>query len=265
MTPEDQVLAAEIAHEVSMDARRRGRDVPIIRAMIDPAETLVVWRDKRGEIAAGIEPPEGTPEDSILIRCEPGELLVLDHEDAIRLGIPRFDGTPADLGKELGLPGWTSVGSQGIEMMKRGAQEERAQRVKAEARREVDVERNISRRESTARHIERNLKESARWNPTDASYATYSAMWGWAWGWPGAWQTNVWTPESRARWQNRTDACLYYLDRARRGVTTMIQLEGEAGDLGLEPTFASGDLQQMLRDIDLKTQMLLRGRSRIGN
>jgi hypothetical protein len=134
-----------------------------------------------------------------------------------------------------------------------------------ENRFESDVARNISMRQTVNRAIESNLKQAASWNPTQASYKTLSVYWGALWWDPTQeWNTNLWTPESRARWQTRSDACAYFLLRARDGLVSMDKLDKEAAALGLSPTFKDDDLRLMLDDVNVKLKALSIGRNRVG-
>ncbi len=114
------------------------------------------------------------------------------------------------------------------------------------------MEKNLSRRESSERYIEHNMKEAAGWDPTKASYETYSHRWHWGWGWTQTRESKQLTDESQKKWRTRTDACMYYLSRVAKGLNTVKRLDAEAVKLGLEPTYKPGEIDLLLKDIKVR-------------
>jgi len=261
---EEAVARAQIADDLAAEARRRGRKGDIIRAMIDPSDALAAWQIAEGEIVTGAAVPEDVPADRVIFRNERGAVLVLTFEQASRLGVPSIDGGADKLGAVLGLSNWKEYSSYGRDAMNRAVAARQRRAANAQTKFEDNVTRNIRMRETTKRAIEHNLKQAATWNPTDASYAKLSAYWNAYWNPEATWTTNLWTPESQRRWRDRTEACLYFLARARDGVQSMMRLDKEAVSLGLSPTFQQQDLEFMLEDIRVKIDMLKRNRYRVG-
>ena len=132
-----------------------------------------------------------------------------------------------------------------------------------EARYERDVKRNLDRRESTERYISHNIRLASEWDPSDASYATYSGRWSWSGRY---YKRSVnWTLDSRRRWQSRTDAAFHYLENAVKGLRSMQRMDRQAVELGLQPTYQPGQINQMLQDCEVKGRMLMGERNRRGN
>lgn len=259
-----QVARAQIADDLVNEAQKRGRKGDLIRAMVDPADSLAAWRDKRGEVLMAPTPPTDLSADQLIFECKPGAVLLLNYEQATSLGIPTLKGGAEELGTGLGLPNWHEESSFGRDTMNRAVAAQRKKASGAQARFEDDVTSNIQMRQTTRHSIEENLKQAATWNPTTASYKTLTAYSTMYWNPSATWDTHIWTPDSRRRWQNRTEACLYYLDRARSGIEAMIRLEKQAVSLGLSPSYKEGDLQAMLEDVNIKIEMLKRNQNRVG-
>lgn len=259
-----QVARAQIADDLVAEAQKRGRKGDLIRAMVDPADSLAAWRDAQGEVVMDRTLPKGLPADRIIFECRPGSVLVLTYEQATKLGIPTLDGGADKLGASLGLAEWREESSFGRDAMNRAVAAQRRKVSSAQAKFEDEVSSNIQMRETTKRAIEQNLKQAATWNPTTASYKTLTAYSTMYWNPSATWDTQIWTPESRQRWRNRTEACFYYLDRSRSGLESMIRLDKQAVSLGLSPTFRADDLQAMLDDVNMKIEMLKRNQNRTG-
>lgn len=261
---EEAVIRSQIADDLAAAARKRGRKGDVIRAMIDPTDSLAAWLDASGKVVMDRTAPKDLPADKLIFDCPSGAVLVLSYEQATKLGVPTIEGDLGDLGKILGLPNWKEESSYGRDMANRIANLHRHKASDTQAKFEDNVSRNIRTRDITKKAIESNLKEASTWNPTNASYKTLSMYVTWGWD-PGTqWDTRIWTPDSQARWRSRSDACAYYLNRAAEGIKSMMSLDKEAVTLGLSPTFKEGDLQIMLDDVNVKREMLRRGQFRIG-
>jgi hypothetical protein len=261
---EEQVVRAQLARDLMDEAKKRGRKGEFIRAMVDPEYPLAGWRDANGEVEIGPEPPANLPADRLIFKCEPGTVLVLTYDQAVKLGIPSIDGGAEDLGKALGIAEWRAESSYGQESMDRAADYHRQRIENKQAQFEDAVAQNVRLREVTRTEIENDLKEAAKWDPTKGTYKAFTTYWDWNWGLMVPWDQGIWTPESRAKWRNRNEACGYFMERALRGIDTMIRLERQAKELGLVPTFKPGQLENMRNDVVVKLEMLQRSRYRIG-
>jgi len=259
---DEQLVRSQIASDLYEAARKRGRDGRIIRAMVDPEESLAAWIDKKGEIAMGTALAKDVPSDRVVFQVGPDDVLQLGFEQARKLGVPTITGGSNRLGEALGLPGWREESSYGRDTTNRVIASRKRAASSAQGKYEDKLTQNIRMRETASRAIETNLKQAAQWNPTEASYKTLSALWNWEFGLD--WDTRLWTPESRARWRDRTDACAYFLTKAQENIRLMIRLDKEAATLGLSQTFQPDDLAVMLEDVNVKLEMLKRHRNRIG-
>ena len=249
---EEEIVRAQMAYEVVSDTGKTGRVAEIIRAMILPSETLAAWRGKDGTIFTSVTLPDDVSKTHAIFKVDEGEPLAITYEQALELGMPAFEGGAGDLGKLLGLRGWTAESDYGRKAMAKMAAEKQRRAKAKQASYEARVKKNIGRRESTERYIEHNMKQAAAWDPTKASYKTYSRHWNWGWGWSGESQSSELTKESRRKWRNRTDASMYYMNRAAKGLNTMKRLDRKAAKLGLELTFKTGEIDMMLKDIRIR-------------
>lgn len=259
---DEQLVRSQIASDLYDAARKRGRDGRIIRAMVDPEESLAAWIDEKGEVAMGTAAPKGISSDRVIFQVGPGSVLQLSFAQARKLGVPAVTGGADRLGDALGLSGWHEESSYGRDTMNRTIASRKRAASSAQAKYEDKLTQNIRMRETASRAIETNLKQAAQWNPTQASYKTLSAFWSWELGLD--WDSRLWTPESRARWRDRSDACAYFLTKAQENIRLMMRLDNEAATLGLSQTFQPDDLAVMLEDVGVKLEMLKRHRNRVG-
>jgi hypothetical protein len=260
---DEDVVRAQLGEELAEAAQQRGRTGNIIRAMVDPTVELAAWTSEDGTIEQGRRPPPQLPAGRLIFADGPDTVLVLSYEQATRLGLPGIEGGPDALGAALGLSNWREESTTGRDAANRAIAARKKAANTAQAKFEDAVTRNIRMRETTNRAIEANLRQAAAWNPTDASYKTLSVYWGAYWN-PQAFDTSLWTPDSRARWRTRSEACASFLTKARDGISAMIRLDKEAAALGLSPSFREGDLQLMLDDVNAKLDMVSRSMNRVG-
>jgi len=260
----ERVIRAQIARVLSEEARKRGRTGEYIKAMMDPEESLAGWRDANGKVHTGPKPPADLPADHLIFKCDRGTVLVLSCEKAVQMGVPSIEGGAEQLGKALGLSQWKSAGSYGQEAMTRALNMHRQQAANAQAKNQQEVTSNVNMREATAEDIQYNLKEASKWDPTKATYKTFSGYWDSNWGTYVPIDEGIWTPESQAKWRDRNEACGYFMERALVAIDSMIDLENRARELELVPTFKDRQLEKMRDDVATKLEMLQRTRYRTG-
>ena len=83
MAGEDEaLLRAQMAEDAVGDTGRRGAAADVVRAMLDPAETLAVWKDEGGRLRSGLTAPDGMAEEKILLAVGGGEVLQIDFAAA---------------------------------------------------------------------------------------------------------------------------------------------------------------------------------------
>jgi len=269
---DEEVVRQQIAHEASRLMQERGKPGRTIRKMIDPAEPLACWIDASGQPAFGAEPPTGLATDKTVFSSRPGEVLALDSGVLAKLGVPPFEEGVAGLGEALGLPGWKAESDYGRKVMATTAARKTQEAEEKSARFAYVTQTNIARREMTDRALQHNTQEAAKWNPTNDSYETYSHRWRWGWGGRWHWRdddydepSNLFTQDSRKKWQTRTDASLLYLQRAAQAAAAMERLDDEATKLGLEPTYKAGEIGLMVKDLATKFNTLKAERNKRGN
>jgi hypothetical protein len=255
---EDRLLRSQVAREIIRQARLEGPVADIVGAMIDPDRTLAAWRDEAGEIVVGAAAPPAVPAARQVFRVGPGELLVLDHEQAVGLGLEPLVGGAAELGGVVGLSGWKAESDYGRRVMAETAGRKRREAEEASAKYAAAVEDNIRRREALEQYLEESLKRAAEWNPSDASYDYYVRRWGWGWSRSKLRLTH----DSRQRWRERTDLAMNYLLEAAKTVTALERLDREARELGLKPSFEGTELGWVKSDIQTKYDYFAANRDR---
>lgn len=271
---DEAVLRQQIATEAAQVARKRGRPGYIIKAMIDPAEVLVAWKEGDGELKFGESAPDSVSKSDVKLSVKAGELLTVNYKQAIAIGMPPFNGRTVDLGKALGIESWKTESDYGHKAMTKAAKNRAKSESRAKSVFDTKVKNNIARRETTERFIAHNMKQAANWSPNKASYATYksySNRWNWGWGRGYGnydveeYETNRLTAESRRKWQHRTDASIHYLRETRKGCLSMRRLDKEAKSIGLKTSYKDGELDLMIKDIEKKVVYLIEHRRRTTN
>jgi hypothetical protein len=247
----DDVMAAQIAVKVVADTKRVGVAAEICRALFDPACAFVVWKNAEGAAEVGPEAPAGVPADKVLLKVREGELLQVTRDQAVAFGMPAFSGGAAELGAALKLSGWTAESDYGQKTIARIAVDKAKKSESAEAAKLAKVKKNVVAREETKEFVQRNLDQAKAWSPTKGEYATIQNYWASGWGWGEGYTSNQLTKESQKQWRTRTDACMYYLKQAGKGLLTLKRLDKEAADLGLEPTFKGGEIDATLKDLEV--------------
>ncbi|MHC4967759.1 MAG: Clp protease/crotonase-like domain-containing protein [Planctomycetota bacterium] len=255
---EDRILRAQMANELVRQARLTGPVADIVAAMIDPARTLAGWRDATGDIVIGDAPPPEVPAGREIFRIGPGDLLQLDFEQAVALGVEPIEGNAQKLGGVLGLSGWKPESNYGRRAMAETAGRKQREAQEASARYAAAVEDNIRRREALEQYLEESLKRASEWNPSDASYDYYVRRWGWGWRRGKIRMTH----DSRQRWRQRTDLAMSHLLHAAEAVTALERLDREARELGLEPSFDAAELHWVKTDIQTKYEYFAANRDR---
>lgn len=250
------VILSNIALNAGVQAKLRGRPAELVRAMIDPMEPVFAWKDAAGKPEFGRSLPPGTAKESILLEHKAGRVLTLSDTEAVALGFAeKYDGTVADLGKILGIDGWTGKGNALATMTEAATAEKAATDAQKGDRQQFLIDQNRKRREATKAGIERCLDVAHEWNPKMGTYATYKE---WNGYWDGGGDTNRLTPESRRKWQDRTAITVDYLNKARSGVVDMKKLDKEAKTLGQQPTYPEGKLDTLYEDLSITVTMIER-------
>ncbi len=257
---EDELVRAQIAREVVREAGLRGDVGAIVRAMIDPFQSLAAWRDEQGEIVVDVAPPEGVADDAMIFQVGPGRLLALSYDQGVALGMKVFDGPVADLGAALEIDEWTPESEYGVQTMTRTANRKAMEAAEASLHFADVVEENLRRRAILERNLEENVRQVAEWDPTKGSYDFYSRRYGW--GWYRRTSRTRMTQDSRMRWQRRTDLTMGYLKQAAQAVTGLERLDREGLELGLEPMFTDQDLAWIKNDLQGKYDQVAADRNR---
>ena len=169
------------------------------------------------------------------------------------------------LGRELGYPGWTSVGDLGREAMSDATVAEKAKSAAARSdRQHFLIDQNLRRRTAAKASIERFLNLAHTWDPKQGTYTTIREAYPWwaPWWDGGGYDSGRLTAAARRTWMDRTDLTVAALSRARGSVVEMKPLEKEARQLGQKPLYPEGKLEEMRRDLELKIATLIEDRGR---
>lgn len=258
------IVWSQVARKVIQDTGRTGVQAELVRALVDPAEALAVWRRADGSLDAGAEPPADVAKEQVLLRKPGGTPLELSRDRGIALGMREFDGGADKLGAALKIDGWTAESDYGAKTIARVSAERKKRADVKQAAYEDKVERNITRRDEAEEYIQSCFKEAAQWDPTKGSYQSYAERWNWGWGWGSSYDSGKWTAESQKRWKTRTDATFYYLKEAGKALGAMKSLDADAAKLGVTPTYKPGQIDTMLKDLETKLRALSEHRSRTG-
>jgi hypothetical protein len=263
---ETSVVLLNLALNAGEEAKRHGRSAELVQAMIDPGQPVNGWRDSAGRVQISRWMPDTVHRADFIVQHSAGSVLTLTDRQAVELRFARpFDGDADGLGRELGLMGWTSMGDAGRSAMNDASV---AEKVKVHAarsdRQQFLIGQNRRRRAATKASIERFLSLGHEWHPKLGKYSTYKETCHW---WDTYWDgcgvdTGRLTPEARRTWKDRTDLTIQALSKARGGVLEMKQLEKEARELGQEPLYPEGKLEEMRLDLELKIAMLVRERDK---
>lgn len=257
---EEEILRSQMAQRIVADTGASGPIASLIRALVNPGEELAAWKDDEGKIAFDAKPPAGIPRERLIFSVARGEVLSLTREQGLALGMPDFKGGAADLGKLLKLPDWAAESNYGTRTMTRVAAEKERKAAAKEAAHELKLKQVVTRRDAVEKFIQESLRQAAEWDPEKGSYSNYEEKYDWGWGWKGGWTSNKWTPESQRQWTSRTDACRFYLRETAKGLKSMKRLDAEAVKAGLDPLYKPGEIDTMIRDLDVRYRNL--GQSR---
>jgi hypothetical protein len=265
---DEQVLRTELARRAYEYAVSQGSPGVIVRAMLDPLEELSVWKQPDGEPGLARSLPEDVPAENVIFTTKAGEMLVLEYDQIVALGIPSLTDGIGNMGYALDIQNWQAESNYGEETMAQLADLRRKQQASKDAQFKEKLKSNLLRRETTQASIENSIKQAKSWDPTKGDYATYTKRYGWGQGWgryrdedyvaPGT----TLTRDSREEWQRRSDLTLGYLRKAAKACKSMKRLDTMAIKLGLEPTYREDELDTMIQDMDVKYRFVEDQRNR---
>ncbi len=261
-----QVMQSQVAMEVANEAKRRGRDKHIVLALLDPRQQYAAWRDAEGNVQEGYKPPPGIDAANIIFAVGPDELLELNFDQCVALGVPVLDGGVQAMGELLGVTDWQAESDYGQTAMRKAQMGKEKQEAQLQQRFEAHAKRNIERRKKTADYIEVNIEQAKQWDPFEGEYATYGSAIRTSGGTlrVSGGTTPYFSQDSKRDWQYRSDTCIAYVEKARNGARSMQTLDAEAVRLGLEPTYTTEALTQLLQEMSVHLDYLRRNRDRKG-
>jgi hypothetical protein len=267
---DEQVLRTELARRAYEYAVSQGSPGVIVRAMIDPSEELVAWKDPDDGYNTARSLPEGVSTENVIFTTKAGEMLVLDYDQIVALGIPSLEGGVAGLGAALDIDNWQAESNYGEEAMGKLSDLRRKEQASGDARFKEKLKGNLLKRETTQASIENNIKQAKFWDPTNGDYATYTKRYGWGGRSRGRYRARdresttgtTLTKDSRNEWRRRSDLTLGYIRKAGKAAMSMKRLDAEAVKLGLEPTYSEGELDAMIEDMDVKYRFVEDQRNR---
>ncbi|MAE63545.1 MAG: hypothetical protein CMJ18_04675 [Phycisphaeraceae bacterium] len=107
-----------------------------------------------------------------------------------------------------------------------------------------------------------NTRRAADADPANGDYEFYSKRYRWRNSFLGSKRlyessnSEKMKPRSKREWRERSDATMAFLQRAGRAARTMNRLDREAVKLGVEPTYAPGELDQIIADLGDKFEVV---------
>jgi hypothetical protein len=250
---EREILWSQVASKVVVDTKKSGRHADLVRALLDPGERFTAWRGQDGKVHTGAAAPADVPPAQVVLKSGEGKTLEITYDQATALTMKPFTGGPEELGKHLNIGAWVPESDYGSQVMLKTATEKQKKDERAQAAYDAKVKKNVSRRQESQEYIENSLKQAAEWDPSKATYDTFSNYYSWGgWGWSENYESQVYTPEARTKWRTRTDASQHFLKEAAKGLKAMKKLDAEAAKLNLDPSYAAGQIDLQLKDIEVR-------------
>lgn len=264
------VILRRAAQKVADLASRRGINPLVARALIDPAETLAVWRDADGTITVGPSLPEGTSQENTLLVEDTADQVVVFTADQLAAAGRTTVASAAELGAVLEIEDWTDAGPTASEVLRQEVERGQASAQRADARLKRDTDRILDRRDVLVADYEHAMAGAEQYDPTGQSYETIRAVnydgvryrgngLGWRHhndGGSSTYDTNKFTRESRNRRQRDIDITIGFLGEALEAIRSMRSNERRADRLGIERAFSDEELDRVEQDVDVRRRNL---------
>lgn len=258
---------ARAAYEIMQTKGQSGR---LIRAMIDPRETLSAWKnpgDKK--MSLGIAVPADIPRQNVIFECAAGEILVLRPE-MIRAAAVEFIASAAEIGKaKTGTP-WVAYSQVGFTTMRNVRTRMAAEIVKQEGKTEKRVIAAVQRRDTLIEEYEHYIAQAQLWDPSKQKYTTRGRQHSSSKRFGGIVgnrryinnnddnyrDSTVLTGDSRKRWQEHSDRTIVYLTKAGNALSALRSAENRIADLGLERRYSDREIKIGIEDVATKIRHL---------
>ena len=275
-TAEFAVILRRAAATVGELAQRHGTNPLIARAMIDPAQSVAVWRDADGATQVGPFLPSDTAEDQVLIREEADDGVLVVDSGQVEAAGRASAADAAALGEVLTVADWADQGDRGSELMAAEARKANAAAERTASRLQRDTDRSLDRRATIFDDYQHAMTMVAQYDPSGHSYETITAVNSNRRQWrrtggigihvdddnrSSTYDTNRFTRDSRNRRQRDIDITVGFLDQAIQAVTSMASLEKRADRAGVARAYAAEDLERVEQELRVRRQALAQTRN----
>lgn len=280
---EEATMLADLAYRAAGVAESRGKSPDLVRALINPADTVAVWSNAEGVTKVGPVLPDGVAADQVILENDDQTILELTADMLTKAGIATVASVP-ELGTALGLANWTKV-DEGIAQVYTGTVERTQKEAdKKETKLEKDIKRLTDRRESAQQVLEHSVERAKEVDPRGGSYSTKTGTTGSNTrlvGVRGArvrnryrddygdnhstYDTHRFTSDSEREWELRTQQTMRYVNDASKAVNSLASIERSAERKGIERIYSDEDLDLMKKDLREWQNRLAQEANRKGN
>jgi hypothetical protein len=252
-TAEDAIQRTALAEELAQMAAASGRSPAIARAMVDPGRPVFLWRSDEG-LEAADRLPAGLPADRVLLKHLPGKPFTLEADLLAKAGATLI-AAPRELGAVLGLSAWQDVGDAPTQAYRQAVLAQTQERQRGDRVEQRRLQQAVARRDAAESALRNALSQAEAWDPAKGDYATMRVG-GWSDGYvvgrrvavdysSEGTDTQAFTKDSRREWQQRSDACVAYLDKALQALTELRRAEDAAARAGIDRRSSEAQLQQV--------------------
>jgi hypothetical protein len=282
---EEVTMLADLAYRAAGLARARGKSPDLVKALINPGDTVAMWKDSEGVVQVGPVLPDGIESNQVLLEDGKETILELSAEQLGQAGLATV-ASPEALGSVLGLNAWTSV-DQGVrKAFDDGVLRIQKKQDETDRRLARDIARVVDRRDAALQVLEHSVERAKEVDPRRGTYATQVGTtnnrndrdWvvmptgkGWR---PvrtasdygddhDTYDTHRFTKDSKREWQLRTDQALF--SEAQKAANSLTSLEQQAERKGVERHFDDDELKRIKRDLREWQNRLVQERNRSGN
>ena len=270
-----RVVLRRAARKIGDLAESRGSNALAARAMIDPDETIAVWRNGDNDITVGAILPEGIAEsDVVLLDDNRDGVLTVSAEQLTAAGRNTI-ANPSELGPALEIEDWAEQDDKAAQVLAAAGEKEAASRERAASRLERTTTSILDRRETLVEDFRHSVEMAEQHDPAGQSYSTITAIDrgtrsyrrdGLRWQVDDddrttTYDTQRFTRESRERRQRDADITLGFLDQAIQAVRSMKSLERRAERSGIERAYSAEDLDRIEQELTIRRNTVAQTRN----
>jgi hypothetical protein len=209
-----------------------------VRPMILQDAQVYAWKGDDGSLKLADAKPKGV--GPLLLADDENTVLTLTAQQAITVGLGRsLPGGAAEVGKALGRTGWTTPGDFGLQAMERAK--------KAWAAKKVKVQKIIDKFEDAVKAANRYLDAAAAIHPNKYTYEV---------------RNGYLTPEAKAEWVQRTDACINSYNRVLGAIAEAEREDKNLQKQGFPTQLNRAGVQDLKERVKIDMRLLQANRNR---